>query len=326
MLGPGFYFLFLLFPVEIAINQAQADLAPGFSGIKRYTGFSSACTAIAMFCMLRWGIKGMLQASKPWRVGLLVFGLGLGMLSGFRSAILIPIVSLIVQFFAEGLHKTKYAIGLAGSLVAGAIFLGAFADSLPLSAQRAISFLPIKVDPIAAMDAKSSLAWRFEMWKVVVREAPNHLWLGKGYAIDPTDIYLAEESVKRGFQNDFEMSVRTGDYHSGPLSVLVPFGIIGTLTLSLFFAAALRALYRNYKFGDSEIKNINVFLFSYFIGQLIYFVLFFGGIEGDLWVFASTVGISLTINGKPVAVRVHEPIPLRRRGASNMGDAEFAPA
>src|SRR6185295_960913 len=115
----------------------------------------------------------------------LVFAFGLGMLSGFRSAILIPVVIVFIQFVAEGLHKTKYAIGLAGFAAACAIFLAAFSESLPLAAQRAISFLPVRVDPVAAMDAQSSLAWRLEMWKAVVREVPEHLWFGKGYAIDP---------------------------------------------------------------------------------------------------------------------------------------------
>src|ERR1051325_7354798 len=325
-LGPNFYFLFLMFPVELAMSQAIADYSPMVGMIKRYTGFSSACTAICMFSLLRWGIKGMLQPSKPWRLGLLLFGFGLGMLSGFRSAILIPMVTLSVQFFAEKLHKTRYAVGLAAFFGACVVFLAAFSESLPLAAQRAISSLPVRVDPIAAMDAKNSLSWRFDMWKVVESDVlPNHLWFGKGYAIDPTDIYLAEESVKRGFQNDFEMSVRTGDYHSGPLSVLGPFGIVGTVPLILFLLSALRAMYRNYKQSEPDIQNINTVLFSYFVAQLIYFIFFFGGVETDLWIFASTVGISLTVNGglrQPVTESKTKPVTQR----GTLPDAGLSPA
>lgn len=299
MLGPAFYFLFLLFPVEMALTQAHADMSPLMGGIKRYSGFSNACTAISMFCLLRWGIKGTLQPNKPWRLGLLVFGFCLGMLSGFRSAILIPVVVMIAQFFTEGLHKTKYALGLTGVIATSVTFLAVFSESLPLAAQRAISFLPVRVDPVAAMDASNSLEWRVSIWKLVIKDVPGHLWFGRGYAIDPVDIYLAEESVKRGFQTDYELSAKSGDYHSGPLSVLVPFGLIGTLALVLFVIAAMRTLYRNFKYGDADLKNINTFLLSYFIGEVVYFIFFFGGIEVDLWVFASTVGISLAVNGGP---------------------------
>jgi hypothetical protein len=325
MLGPNFYFLFLLFPVEMAMSQAMADLSPQVGAIKRYSGFSNACDAIVMFSLLKWGFKGVLQPTKPWRMALIVAGFALGMTSGFRSAILVPLVVLMVQFFAEGLHKTKYALGFGGFLAAALVFLAAFSESLPLSAQRAISFLPVRVDPVAAIDAKNSLAWRFAMWKVVLHEVPQHLWMGKGYAIDPTDIYLAQESVKRGFQSDYELSVQTGDYHNGPLSVLVPFGVVGVVTLILFIVACIRALARNLKYGDPEVKNINTFLFSYFVGFFIYFVLFFGGIEVHLWIFVSTVGLSLAVNGGVKAPVTQPVIKLKPEGRTLPG-AGLAPA
>src|SRR5438105_3431236 len=57
MLGPSFYFLFFLFPVEMAAMQAQADFSPVLVSVKRYSGFGPASTAICMFCLLRWGIR-----------------------------------------------------------------------------------------------------------------------------------------------------------------------------------------------------------------------------------------------------------------------------
>ena len=210
-------------------------------------------------------------------------------------------------------------------MAASLVFLATFSESLPLPAQRAISFLPVRVDPVAAIDANNSLAWRFAMWRVVLREVPEHLWLGKGYAIDPTDIYLAQESVKRGFQSDYELSVRTGDYHNGPLSVLVPFGVAGAVTLILFVLACIRALIRNLKYGDPDVRNINTFLLSYFVGFFIYFVLFFGAIEVHLWIFVSTVGLSLAVNGGVKAPVTQPVVKLKREGGALPG-AGLAPA
>lgn len=325
MLGPHFYWLFLVFPVELAINQAQADYAPVLVGIKRYTGFGTASTAICMFCFMRWGIRGMCDMRKPWRVMILVPAIFMGMLSGFRSAIVVTGIVALIQFFAEGLHRTKYAIGFFGFIAGALVFLAAFSESLPLSAQRAISFLPVRVDPMAAQDAKTSLLWRFEMWRLVAKDIPNHIWIGKGYAIDPTDLYMADESFRRGFINDYEMAIRAADYHSGLLSIIVPFGLLGTVAVFSFFIAALRVMYRNMRYGDADIKNINTFLFSFFFGRLIYFFLFFGGIEMDLWFFASVVGISLSVNGglkgPPIKPRVNFEL---RRGRSPIRTAEPA--
>jgi hypothetical protein len=297
MLGPGFYFLFLLFPVELAINQAQADLSPALIGIKRYTGFGPASPAIFMFCLTRWGLRGIFQLNKPWRLMTVMLAIFIGLLSGFRSAILIIGIVALVQFFAEGLHRTKYVTGLVGVVTAAVVFLVAFSEHLPLAAQRAVSFLPVKVDPMAAADARTSLQWRLEMWHLVVKEIPNHLWLGKGYSIDPTDLYLADESFRRGFMNDYEIAIRAGDYHSGPLSLIVPFGICGSVAMICFFIAAIRVLYKNMRYGDAEVRNLNVFLFSFFVGRLIFFVICFGGIESDLWMFTSAVGLNLSLNG-----------------------------
>jgi hypothetical protein len=297
MLGPSFYFLFALFPVSLAVNQAQADFAPALVGIKRYTGFGSASTAICMYCLLRWGFRGICDLSKPWRVFIVLAAMFMGMLSGFRSSILVTVLVATIQFFAEGLHRTRYAVSFCGFFAAGFLFLAAFSESLPLSAQRAISFLPVKVDPIAASDAKTSITWRLEMWRMVVKEIPKHLWLGKGYAIDPTDLYVAEESFRRGFINDYETAIAAADYHSGFLSMIIPFGVVGTAAMMLFFFAGARVMYRNMRYGDADLRKINAFLFSFYLGRLLYFFGFFGGIETDFWFFVSLVGISLSLNG-----------------------------
>jgi hypothetical protein len=304
MLGPAFYFLFLLFPVDMALSEAAADFSPALVGLKRYGGFGPASQAVCMFCLLRWGIRGLCQIYKPWRALLFLAALFLGTMSGFRSALVLTFLVAFVQFFSEGLYRTKYVVGLACLVAAGIATLALFSDSLPLAAQRAISFLPVKVDPIAEADARNSLQWRFEMWRAVVVEIPEHLWFGKGYAIDPTDLYLAGESMRRGFVSDYELSIRAGDYHSGPLSVIVPFGVVGSFAIALFFFAAARTLYRNMRYGDPELRNINIFLFSFYTAKVIFFIVFFGGIEYDLWQFVAAVGIGLCVNGGPQGLRV----------------------
>jgi O-Antigen ligase len=299
MLGPGFYWLFLLFPVEMAMGQAMADYSPLMVSVKRYSGLGPASIGIVMFCLCKFGYRGMLRLDKAWRLLLVLGALFLGALSGFRSIVAICFIVGLVQFFAEGMHRTKYAAGLAGLAAGVFLFLAAFADTLPLSVQRTLSFLPIKVDPVAAMDAAGSLQWRFDMWSAVAREIPKHFWVGKGYTIDPTDLYFANEASRRGFDSGHDAFVAAGDYHSGPLSILIPFGIFGALGFAWFFVASIKVLWRNMRYGDPELKSINTFLFSFFVGRLIFFIVFFGAIETDFWMFASTVGVGLSINGGP---------------------------
>ena len=61
------------------------------------------------------------------------------------------------------------------------------ANRLPLTFQRALSFLPVNIDAGVRADAQASLDWRIEMWKALLPQVPPHLLLGKGYAITPED-------------------------------------------------------------------------------------------------------------------------------------------
>ena len=44
---------------------------------------------------------------------------------------------------------------------------------MPGSVQRAISFLPVKVDSEILVEAQSSTDWRIQMWDVVAKEVPK---------------------------------------------------------------------------------------------------------------------------------------------------------
>ena len=108
-----------------------------------------------------------------------------------------------------------------------------------------------------------------------------------------------------------------GNYHSGPLSVLMPLGVWGAIVLLWFWFTSLRALYDNYRHGDPAFRTINIFLFAYFLTKVFMFLVIFGAIEGDLASFAVLIGLSISINGgicrrAAVKARVtaNSPIPL----------------
>jgi hypothetical protein len=310
-LGPAFYFVFLFFPVDMALDQAAYDLTPGYSTMRRLTGFAPACGAILSFCMVKWGIRGMLQV-KPWRHGLILFGLGCGMVSGFRSTLVMPVLTAIVQFFAEGLHRTRYTLVVIGAAVVAFVLVAGFSEHLPLAAQRSLSFLPIRVDASAKKDADASIEWRLEMWSVVVKDIPTYFWRGKGFAIDPKDLYFAEESIKRGFAANYDFAIRAGDYHNGPLSLIIPFGIWGVIGFLWFCGASLQILWNNMRHCGSDLRIINAFLFATFVTRAIFFFVLYGSFHTDFWIFASIVGVSLSLNGGMARAKVNPALEYKR--------------
>ena len=136
------------------------------------------------------------------------------------------------------------------------------------------------------------------MWRILWSQVPKYLLVGKGYAIDPEELYLADLAASRG-ESSFgaESAMVAGDYHNGPLSVIIPFGILGVVGLLWLLGAGIKALYQNYRYGDPALDRINTFLLAWFITQSIIFFAVFGAFNSQLYVFTGTLGLSVALNG-----------------------------
>jgi hypothetical protein len=135
------------------------------------------------------------------------------------------------------------------------------------------------------------------MWKRMLPELHKYVFLGKGYSINLADIYFANEAIRRGFGENYEALMESGDYHNGPLSVYVPFGSVGVAAFLWFLFVSARALYHNYRYGDPALQQINTFLLAFFVAQTIFFITVFGAFSAQLYVFTGTIGFSVALNG-----------------------------
>src|ERR1043166_2650318 len=310
------------FPVGVAGEEASPF---GDSiGIVRLSGLSSVGEYLIFFLLARYGIRGMLLPVRLWRVALFVVGLGFSLLGGFRSLLVLILMLLAIQFYLEKLHRTH--LGLVVLLSCGLAFtiLAPFAEHLPFPIQRALSFLPVKVNTDVLEDAKTSTEWRIGMWKQLLPEVPHYLLLGKGFNIDPSELYMANEALRRGWAKNWEQSLIVGNYHSGPLSLIIPFGIFGVLGFIWFIVAALQFLNRNYKFGEARLRNFNTFLLALFITRIFQFLFVFGAFENDLANFFGLVGLGVALNGgmarrAPAAASIETTNPLRSRSVPALG-------
>jgi hypothetical protein len=247
---------------------------------------------------MRHGIRGVFDVSRPWRLLTFVLIALASLFGGFRSIVVLMAFLFIIQFYLEDLFRTRliFFLLLTGIVLGAAVV--PIAHKLPLAVQRSICFLPLDWDPVAKRDAAGSWEWRLEMWRVVATEIPKYLLLGKGYVINPADMYLAQESARRGLaKGGSEGAIVTGDYHSGPLSILIPFGIFGVIVVVWFWIASVRVLYLNFRYGEPRLRNINTFFLAYFIAHVLQFLFVVGFIGSDLPTFVGILGLSISING-----------------------------
>jgi len=304
--GPSFYFLFNFFPAVMAGGQALTQ-----DTLLRFSGVGFAAQSASFFMLARYGFRGQFDLSRPWRMAVFILTTALSLVGGYRAMIILGGLVFWLQFYFEGLVRSRYmlVVLLAFALLGTGIAM--FSEKLPLSVQRSLSFLPLKVDPIAKTDAESTLEWRLAIWKTVYPEIPKYFFLGKGFAYSGTDAYLAVEAVRRGIAPGVDEATMIGGYyHHGILTTIIPLGIWGMLAFGWFCWAALRVLARNYRYGGHSLMRINTFLLSLFIGRLVFYAFFYGQFDQDLFVFTGIIGLSIALNGgvaKPVKETVESP-------------------
>lgn len=288
--GPAFYVLYSVFPIGFAAVQAQSEVA----GVTRLAGIGVGASFLGYYLLARNGLGGILR--RWWRLALLGVVLFLASLSGYRSTIVLLGLILAFSLLFERLYRSPrfLVLVLAGVLV-GTMFLP-FVDQLPRAVQRSLSFLPLKVDPGIREDARSSTEWRVQMWRALQPELPKYMWLGKGYTLNPIDLYLTQEAMRRYLVPQYQGALVAGDYHSGPLSIYVPFGSFGVLAFVIFLGCCFRALYLNFRYGDPQLRNINSFLLAYFCARIVFYIFAFGAFNVELYQFTGIIGLSVALN------------------------------
>ena len=110
---------------------------------------------------------------------------------------------------------------------------------------------------------KASTEWRIDMWKAVLPSVPRYFFLGKGYGLDANDLYMSFESAYRQGEASATSQV-AGDYHNGPLTLIIPLGIWGVIGFVWFWrclAPDLVFLLQIWTFGTQNHKQFAVGFF-----------------------------------------------------------------
>jgi hypothetical protein len=324
--SPGLYFIFLVFPPDFA-SYLGGGGAPGGGGsdvaIERLGG-EGACACSMIFCLLAlYGVTGIFDFRRPWRSILFFFCAAVTLMGGFRSLVLLSMMVFGIQFYLEGLHRSRLLpVLVLVAMIVSALVLP-FVGHLPAAAQRSLSFVPgLDIDPLVKQDAEGSTDWRLGMWKRVLPQVPNHLLLGAGYGIDPAALDAANFAIdnKSPGVDPFEGTMLSGDYHSGPLSLILPFGIWGVLTFCWFLYAGAKVLYQNYAYGDPRLRTINAFFLAYFVARILFYFGVFGSLYSDMCYFTGILGLSVCINGG-VRVPVRAPVVRQAMGGFRLAGA-----
>ena len=291
-IGPAAGFVSVLYPMEF--EMAANNLVGPVD--ERVFSAGTAASMVLFWLLARVGVRGIFDYTKFWRALIFVFLFYAAAFGGFRSIAIYMMLAFAILFCLEGLWRTRLMAVTAVILFLGGALLAGFVDKLPYSVQRSLSFLPLEVDPEVKMSADTSTEWRVEMWREAVKQVPDYLFKGKGYTTTADEMYMVNFSMLAGHSRNWEWALLSGDYHNGPLSLIIPFGIYGLLAFLWLIVVGVRFLYRAYRDGPPELRTINALLFACFLARSIFFLTVYGAIAHDLFIFTGILGLSVALN------------------------------
>ena len=286
--GPVAYLQYVFAPLEgVAVSEA------GF----RVKGMSVTGGAIVAWVLARYGFGGVFHSGRFWRIGLLGLGMLLGLLSGYRTAMVTYAVVLAMMFFMEGHHRTPRLLGWVVAGLIGVALLIQLAPHLPTPVQRSLSFLPLPVDPLVRLDAEGTVAWREGLWKALLADVPQYFWLGKGMTVTTVDMETAKTFETLG-ADSWYVSYLTGEHHNGFLSLIIPFGIWGLLAMLWLLGAGLWLLVRNCRHGRAELHSVNAYLLASYVAWMVLYFSYWGTLYWALRDATGLLALGVALNAQ----------------------------
>jgi hypothetical protein len=290
-------------------------------GVTRLGNISSAGFGITCWLMARYGIGGVLLSGKVWRKALFFLAFVALFMGGFRNQLISFAAVFIMLFFVEGLHRTRALLIFVMTGILGIVLIVPLSSRLPYTFQRTLAFLPLNLSEEVKKSAKDSSEWRFKMWEALLPQIQQHLLLGEGYAISMEDYQMMGRDVAfRPIDASQQGLALSRDYHSGPISVVLPFGIWGVIALLWFVSAGFPVMYCNFRYGDPALRTINTFMWVHYFYVCIKFLILGGVLDLNMMMFAGDLGLSIALNGG-----VCRPAPQPVREIEPSGPAKFSP-
>ncbi len=161
-----------------------------------------------------------------------------------------------------------------------------FVGYLPENMQRTVSFLPgVEISGETAQNAQASINWRLGVWKYAAKRIPEYLLIGRGFVMDVSTAAWRQSS----YYLSPEFAWMASNYHSGPLSVILTFGVPGVITFFGFFFSTVayggRQLkkYRQYQHQDAY--TLLLFLTLLLCQKLFLYIFVMGEVRASFFNF-----------------------------------------
>jgi len=286
-------FLLLQF-FELPGDALNFEVAAQRMGLRRFQSFGIVGQGLFFALLLGFNLREFVSLRRWYLPPLALGALALGLYSGHRWVLVMAGLTTLYSLWSQRfftLRNSSVTILLAVVCLAGTY---AFSRELPLTVQRAVSFLPgVRVDSQAYVDAASTMDTRRLLREYGWQMVPEYLWLGRGFGLMSAVDYSTQWD-----STTVTWHVNQGRFYNGPIGLLVNTGLAGTVFMALFLGAgtalAWRIVRRLRQAGcnDSMARACSLSA-SLWLAHTTAFIFFHGDVEHALKTFAFLTGLLL---------------------------------
>lgn len=261
-------------------------------GETRMTGVVGAGITTLLALYAKFNPLTLVSPLYPARCLMLIIGFAAVFISGYRGALFFALVAFLLSTVLRGRLKDLWAAGAIAVLgLVALIAVQGTLIQLPITMQRALSWLPGDWSQDAVADAENSSQWRFEMWEWAWNDdriLRDKIW-GTGFGLSLDDMNLIAASMMAGQSgaallggSDRENFMIMGTFHSGPLSAVKYIGVVGLcLYFPLMCYMAILAFKLCLRARGTQALPLALFVCIPIIYEPFNFVVVFGALEGS---------------------------------------------
>jgi hypothetical protein len=292
-IAPG-SLMFLLQFFEVPGDAVNFERSALSFGIRRFQSLSFISQGILFLTLSRFSLDEILGKRSLYLLPFCATVFGIGLLSGHRYLVMIVVVTLFFMAFSQRLFTPRNIIAGMTFILVGYILAIAFAQKMPMAAQRALSFLPlVEVHHQAEYDAASTLETRRILRGIGMKMIPDYLWLGRGFGQDALGDYSLFWDPTQ-----VQYHVDQGRFFNGMVGLLVNTGLAGTLMMLLFLFSGTLLAFKVMKilreFGcEDDFSRIASIITGLWMANAIGFILLHGDSEYAMKTFSLQAGLLL---------------------------------
>ena len=285
---------FLLRFFELSGDAVSFDVRATQVGLRRFQSLREISQGLYFLILVAFSLKMFTQRSGFFLVPTVLGILVMGALSGHRILLLITLVTTFFCMIAQRFFTPRNILLFSILGIVSLTLVYVFVDSMPLAAQRAVSFLPgISVQQLAAEDGYGTLVTRKILREIGMEMIPQYMWIGRGFGLTQTDDFSV---LWDPTQITFHLN--QGRFFNGFIGLMVNTGLTGTLSMLiiLLFGTVLSwKIIKNLQILGAEEPFLRMcgVVAGLWMASTVSFLFLHGDSEYALKTFSLQIGIML---------------------------------